>query len=148
MRKLCIISVRIAGVLAKIQTKYFPNTQAQQCKYFKLLYEIVSACTCLVVVEMDRFYTDSHFVRNACRNVPEVRVPVCIADQHMVGWWKSQSTNNGYTLRHRQVLIQGTQDKACTVLEVPVLPYDLKEKPVSGVLFLWWFLDHCCYANL
>jgi hypothetical protein len=51
----------------------------------KLLYEIVRlsielTCAYLVVIEMNRFYTDSHLVWNACGDISEIRIPVCIAD--------------------------------------------------------------------
>jgi hypothetical protein len=61
--------------------------------------------TYLIVVEMDRLYTDSHLVWNACRGISEVRVPLCIADQQMIGWWKSQSTDNGYAVGCREILL-------------------------------------------
>jgi hypothetical protein len=59
----------------------------------------------LIVVEMDRFYADSHLVWNACRSISEVRVPLCVADQQMIGWWESQSTDNGYAVRCREILL-------------------------------------------
>jgi len=83
-------SVKTAGILAKIQTKYLPDTRAEHYQYtlmpdIKLLYEIVRlsielTCAYLVVIEMNRFYTDSHLVWNACGDISEIRIPVCIAD--------------------------------------------------------------------
>ena len=103
----------IVCFLPEIKIKRLLNTKKKEHKAFPVYQYACSpdiwnskfiSCVYLVVVEMDGFYTDSNLVRNICRGISEIRVPVSIADQKMVGWWKSQLTNNGYTVGCRQVL--------------------------------------------